>query len=528
MRKETFRRITASLLAFTLTASVCCSTFGVQEVQAAVRGYSTENAAPSYGKPGEPKPVDVSFHVDDSGIYYADENNCQDYLTWLSDFVINKAEPQAVGMLLQIPCFREAAEQGLISKYIAFDTTYNDQNQFGAITQACYLGKNGNMAVLGQEPICNIAHHLTVNLINFGKETQNDPVKQRELQDTLVHEMLHAFMNDYTRNAVIGLHKDGSWNEAEKNGLPGWICEGIAVSLQAGYAGRRSEFFELLMLDENLPKEDLLTVLQDPAVILDDLAGIRDQALQQVPAEQYAEEYGSTDALTTSLTASENDYNLGYLGVMSLYIMAAYHMGLEPFDDYGTVQTDALLQGLDKILRMLHDGYSMDQIIAEISTDPETGVQCYADTADYESKFMQSEGDLGTMFAFELLTDFESRIEDPAVYVPSGSVLPGYNTYLKDFMDNDYHAAPPVFEIVTPDTKDEDSTQELFAVSTVPGYLTALGGGRRVSYAGAPALTDAEVQALKGSDPGGRAAFVDVNQGVEGVRSTNDWLWKTH
>ncbi len=524
------RRATAGLMVVCL-AFLPAGSFGgnsVKEVQAAVRGYSTENVIPAYeGQPSKLKAADAehaAVYADSDAIRYVTENHCEDYLPWITDYIINVAEPQAVNMLLRIPYFREAADQGLIIKYIGLNLTYNDQNQFGAMTLACYLGKKGNMIALGTEPVCNIAHQLKVNLMIYDQSTRNDVMKRRELQDTLVHEMLHAFMSDYTRNAMIGLHKDGGWSEAEDNKLPDWIAEGIALSLQATYSERRDELLHLLLLDASAGREQIVAALENPEEIYEGLAYMRDQFLAEGAADEYAEEYGSKDALLTSLTAEGNTYNLSYLGVMALYCMAAENMDLEPFDDNGTVQMDALLEGLNMILWLLHNGYSMDEVIAIITRDPVTGQPLYTDTADYERKFMQSANDPGSYYALEIMSDFESRIQDPSVYVPCGSVLPGYNTIQKDFMDENYHAAPPVFEIITADHPDKSSDQSFFAVSTVPCSLTALGGGRRVSYAEAPELTEAEAAALSVLDPRGMPALVDEYRG-EKYKSTNDWIW---
>ncbi len=530
MYGKMIRRAAAGFMAICLAFPLAGSFDGnsVKEVQAAVRGYSTENVIPAYeGQPEKLKPADgkhARVYADDWAEEYVKKNHCEDYLPWLTDYIINIAEPQAVNMVLRIPCLREAVDQGLISKYIGLDMTYNDVNQFGAMTLCCYLGKKGNMVKIGSEPICTLAHHLTVNLMNFDQNTRNDVNKRRELQDTLVHEMLHAFMNDYTRNAMVGLHKDGSWNKDENNMLPLWFVEGTAVSLQAVYDQRRDEILQLLLLDPDAGKEEILAELSDADSIFYNLAYMRDQILEQESPEEYAEEYGSRDALMTSLPAEENTYNLSYLGVMNLYNMAAVSMGLDTFDDEGRVQMDALLQGLDMILRLLHNGSSMDEIIAWISTDPYTGVPEYTDTADYERKFMQSADDSGSTFALLLLQDFESRIGDPADYVPSGSVLPGYNTSRKDFMDENYHAAPPAFEIIIPDDPYYDREQSYYAVSTVPNSLTALGGGRRISYSEAPELTDAEEAAMSVLDTGGLPALIDEYKGQE-YKSTNDWIW---
>ena len=107
---------------------------------------SAENEIPAYDDSNvETKPIDPEVYADYAAWENAEKTGTTDYLKWLADYCINKVEPQAVEMLLRIPAFREAADKGQISRYITLMLDYNDQNEYGAMTQTTFLEK---MAIL--------------------------------------------------------------------------------------------------------------------------------------------------------------------------------------------------------------------------------------------------------------------------------------------------------------------------------------------------------------------------------------------
>ena len=483
------------------------------------------NDIPEYDDSGViPKAINAENYIDAEAWEHVAENGGEEYYKWLADYCVNVAGPQAVNMLFRIPCFEEALEQGLLSKYMVLCLDYDDGNQYGAMTQCTYLEKDGNVTRGEGAPIYNLAYRLMINTQQETKETRDDPVKRRELQDTMVHEMMHAFMDDYTRNAMIGMKKDGERpmdsGENFTEALPGWFCEGTAITVEAGYHQTRWAILENFFLDQDAPQEDILNVFKDTET-MSERQHVMFESLTGEDLEAYKEELGGPDALPTDLAITENTYGISYVGTMYLYYMAAKTLGLEPMEEDGALNMDAMLNGLDHILRRLHDGYSLDQVIAEISVDPATGRSVYTDTAALEKNFMHGTDEPGMVFAQKMIYHLETQITDRNEYMPGGSVLPGYRTMSSDFMDEKYHEAPPAFALVTSPNATRDD--EYFAVATIRPSVTALGGTRSISYADEPPLSEEEAEEKDTTYAGDGICLIDFNLGQE-YSSMDDWI----
>ncbi len=140
-----------------------------------------ENDIPDYNDTDViPKTINAENYADYSAWEHAQNNGGEEYLEWLADFCVKVAGPQAVEMLLRIPCFREAADQGLLSKYIVLQLTYNDENQFGAMTEATFLEKGGCIVHGIDDSIYNLAYSLLINTGQQDYGLQNSPEKIRE------------------------------------------------------------------------------------------------------------------------------------------------------------------------------------------------------------------------------------------------------------------------------------------------------------------------------------------------------------
>ncbi|MBO7663876.1 MAG: hypothetical protein J6U01_10950 [Clostridia bacterium] len=459
-------------------------------------------------------------YADDLAWEHAQDHGGGEYLEWLADYCVHVAGPQAVEMLLRIPCFREAADEGLLSKYIVLHLTYNDVNQFGAMTTATFLEKGGNITHGAGAPIYNIAYSLLINTFQQDEGLRDSPEKIRELQDTLVHEMMHAFMYDYTRNAMVGTDRNGYRAANFSEALPDWFCEGTAISAAAGYNQSRSGILQNFFLSEDSSQNEILELFGDAERMTEAQTRLFD-AFTEEDWEYIEQQYGTRDILLTDLTLEENTYITSYAGVMFLYSMAAGRLGLEPVDENGSLNMNALLMGLDYILRCLHSGYSLDQVIQEISTNEATGLPVYSDTAEFEKNFMHGADEPGMVFTRKMLYDLESQITDHNEYMPSGSVLPGYRTMSTDFMDNQVHPAPEVFALVT--SPQADRSDDLFAVSTVRPSELALGGTRSISYVDEPALSPAEAAEKDTIYAGDRVCLIDFNTGQD-YTGMNDWM----
>ncbi len=427
--------------------------------------------------------INLEGCCDSTALFWAvsgkDQEGALDYLAWLSDRLMHCIVPQAVKKLMQIPVFEQAALEGQISRYTALGLTDSETNQFGAMFTCAYVGPDGESIRSIDAPQDNLAYRLLVNLAVCGQDTMRDDRRLIELEDTVLHEMMHAFMFDYNRNAMNGTDRTGrrvfARDEAGEylldeagerisvNALPDWFAEGTATSVQAGYALRRRELLDFFGTD--LPPEEYMPILSDRANMMYVLHDI-----------------WPDDIFLASLKDSENTYNLGYVASMYLYSMAAAKMGLEPVRMEGNrprLNRAALLEGLNQILFDLHEGRSLDSIIAEISADGETGLPLYADTGAFEKQCFFGADEPGLIFWQNMMLDCENRFLTEGM-VPAGSVLPGYDTMQEHYLPREWAEEAEVFAIAAPDNP--SIYDEVFALSTIRPSLISLGGGRMLSY----------------------------------------------
>ncbi len=518
-RKRIVTLLTAGMV--TVTLSGCNEGIGLISDWDAEPEYETATEIEDAGaKPEWAKPVTMEQYADEAAIAHARQNGSTKEMIWLIDYCVNKVEPQAVEMLLRIPVFQKAAEENLISRYVTFGLTFDDSNYFAAMSQTCYHDKNGAQITDEENPgsYYNIGHRFLVNTEIFDEETQKDPEKRKELQDTFLHEMTHAFMIDYVRNGMTGTLKDGTWGP-DGSRFPTWFIEGTAISVQNGYADTRSEFLELFALAEDATKEERLEIFGSPKEMYDQLSYVGDAVLEADP-ERYEQWFGGSENRISDIAVDYNVYSVSYYGAMFTYYMAAKSMGLDPFDGNDTIDMEAMRQGFGLILDLLHDGYSFDEILSEISKDPETGISAYRDCADFEEKFTYSPTDPGMIFLQKFVYDFESRITDSSVYIPGGSLVPGIDNDVEGFMDEAYHEAPSCYEIIyypaaTPQ-------QEWYAISSVRPSDIALGGNTHRSY-NKETLSETEAMQRDALHVGDAIVLVDACVS-EWYQSPDEWL----
>ena len=427
--------------------------------------------------------INLEGYCDSTALSYAvysdDLEGALDYLAWLSDRVIHYIVPHGTEKLMQIPVFEEAVREGQISRYSALGLTDSERNQFGAMFTCAYVGPDGESIRTIDDPQDNLAYRLLINLVIYGRDTQWDDQRLTGLEDTIIHEMMHAFMFDYNRNAMNGTDRTGrrvfarddageylldeAGDRISVNALPSWFAEGVATSVQAGYALRRRELLDFF--GDGLPFEEYEPIISDRADMMYRL-----------------HDAWPDDIFLASLKDQGNAYNLGYVASMYLYSMAASKMGLEPVlmdGDQPRLNSAALLEGLNQILFDLHEGMSLDSIIAEISTDEETGLPLYADTDAFESQCFFGADEPGLVFWQNMMLDYEEQYLAEG-FPASGSVLPGYDTMEGHYLPQEWAEEAPVFTIVAPEKP--NMYDEVFALSTIqPSWIT-LGGGRILSY----------------------------------------------
>ncbi len=473
--------------------------------QGTASGYQSENVIPEYDDSGvEPIPIDINVYCDDSALAHAEETGTEDYLNWLCDTVINKYAPQAVEKLLTIPEFKEGAEAGLLSRYTTFSLTYDPETGYGAITLIMPVLEDGSAPTEDMETatIYNMAHLLSVNTSEFGPETMDDADKQAELQSTLLHEMMHAFMYDYARNSHEGCDRNGDFISDEA--VPDWFAEGIAESVSSGFSNRFEELMDFAAYDADT-FDDIVEVFKDRDRLWTSVENYDPYESIELDEEEKKEAYAGLEGHNVmEVTQEYNTYSLGYVASLYLCSMAAESLGKQAFVN-GEPDMGALREGLGFIIQAFYDGYSFDEIIAEISKDEASGVSLYKDTKDFEEKCFTGSDEPGFIFWQKLMLAYLPKITDDYEYVPSGCVLDGYVSGTSPVFDDKYHTQSSVFMIPDPDSQ---KGPYCYAISSVLPSDVTLGGTRHLSYAGEE-LTEDEMERRNIQDVGDRLVLLE-------------------
>lgn len=187
--------------------------------------------------------------------------------------------------------------------------------------------------------IAGIQLNLTVNVAKLDLDSSNQLTAdgRRKLETTIVHEMMHAFMDDTLTNGMIGADKgvlDAS------NQFPLWFVEGMAQTVAGGCSN-----------DNDWVSNGLgITMASSDA---------------QISAAISANKLASTQ------TAAVN-YGTGYLACMYLGQLAS-----------GTTAVNAanLRNGVNKIMEKLIAGSSLNDVIKDVSGGT------YGDIAQFQNRF---------------------------------------------------------------------------------------------------------------------------------------------
>ncbi len=411
----------------------------------------------------------VAMHCDENAIETFDVET----LAALVELIRYEIAPKAVNILIEsFPCYAEAANNKELSSQIGLyifnnDAILNDdlyepkkfeyEDYKDALAYVSAYGKsNGDMfQVMG----VNIGDKQVKDNLVFNEETQRSELNdegKNTLLNALIHEMMHAFMNDYTRTGMLGLQEgvlsDGQEGYTDKNYLqlmyPVWFKEGLATSVQNFFDFRAEEIYLDLFGDED-----------------DD--GVFD-------SEELKENYASTAMMQLSYGEKheENIVSSYINGTLACFYLGALAAENEDYrnayniqgvvkeeyeDDTYIINSEVIRQGLNAILSELHgyegeDGYWYSKSLDEVMSDLFAG----SDSSDYsvaefENDFIVNiEG--SAEFCADLLTYLQcSSIENGELV--NGSVLLPFDS-IDSFLDVEVSSEPMSYEIV--DSEDYD------------------------------------------------------------------------
>lgn len=305
-----------------------------------------------------------------------------DTLEQFCDLLINRLEPQAVNLLLdKLPALKAAAEQGGLSREIGMYVYYGkgDYDKYAhfldggaaASTSICPLEDDDGSTILGQIMAFNTKSIIIKD--TDGKSSFNTGSHEwMRFEYAVIHELVHAVMNDYNRAGMMG------YNDMD--------------SLSMSYSDARQI------------RNKYIKLLSFPTWFVEGTASIIGDGYDQV--DDIYDKYKNTDGVFTAesvLNASlDNKYYLlkpnnlmsgyvsGYLAMFYLCDLAAKQdpkVGAAITETNGDFRMDnqKLLYGFNDILSRLHNGETLDSIIINL-TDGR-----FEDTADFEDRFICGE-----------------------------------------------------------------------------------------------------------------------------------------
>ncbi|WP_248922421.1 hypothetical protein [Olsenella intestinalis] len=387
-----------------------------------------------------------------------------DDLQWLLDYVLNTIQPQAVNYLLDnFPSFRAGAEQGLIGSRIGLYIYFIKGDDDGVLSHKqtspetlAYV--RDDVDASGEEPTYRYMMGLNLKdlaLTDDNGEPVTDPTTGNfvlvrngaaleTFENTMVHELLHAIMFDYNRVGMAG-GTDLSWLVVDENfqfvkpgageryqaaRFPMWFIEGSASAVENVFQFRYGMFSALRNNSEK-------GVYELKNLLANYVHGVDSGGNLAYFDIRYSEDL--KDDKGNPIPSVNAKYVTGYLATVYLSdLMARKQTGHSAIryngDSIAGVSMADLRGGLDKILAELHAGKTLDQVIAEIS--PAAGAPLYANTADFESKFVKGtiksseDGDYyvgdddSGHFVVDYLNYFDYVSSDPArKYRANGSIL---------------------------------------------------------------------------------------------------------
>ena len=468
-------------------------------------------------------------------------------LEFFLDLVMHKLEPQAVELLLDsFPAFRAAADQGQIGReiglYVYYKAGDKDGIQEHEAVPADALAYVGYDAVVDGDNV-KYCYMIGMDLSDLAKLDDDNPVRDsatgkymlvREgenittLENTIVHELFHAVMDDYSRTGMLGAtdirnavtDEKGVFPTQELADLhaainyPRWFVEGSASSVENIYQFRNN-LFRMLRAEQG--SETTCTEFYDADGLLYNYLNATSDNESLYFDLEYSNGY---DENGNEVDTGQCRYVSGYLATLYLSELAAEKAGepaIAETEDTISISSERLRAGLNQILERMHDGETLDQVVHDLSPVDTNGKKLYADTSDFEAKFIKGESTktanglnyYGDAASLEFTTKFLNylvAIENTMGKDenPNGSILMDFSTKLESPLDGSKDSYSDFLQIV--------ESNELVE-STVPNEVALAGGGK--SESGTPVHSEeaTKMAAKTAQGDGGAASASGVKSG---------------
>ena len=430
-------------------------------------------------------------------------------------------------LLSKFPSFGEAAARGEISTqiglYIYFEKGDDDgKYEHGTTPNTVAYALSAASEIDGSPKFCHMLGLDTLALVQKNKagEPIRDPSTGKftllregtsltSLQNTIVHELFHAIMADYNRTGMSGtndledirvdttgyfVHPDRSSRTALIE-YPRWFLEGSATAVENVYQYHYDSFELLRRANYGLGKPNRL---YDTNTLFNNYAyGMKDKNTFAYFDLEYHNTY--TDDAGNNINTNYSRYTSGYLATLYLSDLAARHINdgesaIRVGDD-GTTTVDAtrLRMGLDSLMRWMHEGQTMDELVNSLSPTDDNNQLIYKNTDDLTKKFIKGEkngegeyvGDEESLaFTVAYLNNLRKIEEElPKEDDPNGSILQDFDVNYQSMLDPNQEATAPVLAIAESNGLVE---------SSVASDQAAIGGGKSAIEPEPTAAADAQ------------------------------------
>ena len=419
-------------------------------------------------------------------------------LEFLANLVVNTLQPKAVNLLIKkFPAFETAAQNKEIGDWVTVVISYDEgSSTYGYATP----GRTVN----NDYPEHRFVYSLTVNAVPLIERTEDGNLVITEdvnsesltnLANTVVHELFHIVSFDYNRPGLTGWLCDGNLETLKEytSGVeyPSWFVEGTAATVENNWQFRQSslEVLRTPFREEarsEFSKDVLLYRYTNGRFIADDDGNIKcDYNFDIQYSDGEVPFFDGEKTVMLPCSTVDSRYVSGYLACMYLYELAASKetsigSSKSTVDGKTVFSSKKLRLGMNSILKRMHEGETLDQVINDISDGH------YGSTKNFEQLFIKGEGEQkgGDEPSLNFVCDFMNYMND--IDKTKGSERNDYanGSVLFDF-ETDFRS-PLSFEdadpsIVLKPLDDEDGQFQRFARSTVKDSFAYSTGGQSLS-----------------------------------------------
>ncbi len=396
----------------------------------------------------------VNLYCDDNALMLGNDN-----LAWLASFVKDVLEPEAVNLLLdKFPAYSAAEENGELGEKISLYIYYNESvgndgtySDFKDVVADISSYRDENQALMYRLGInAGQLYVLNTDTNTYSFEGEDAFTK---LDATMVHELMHAMMEDYTRTGMQGVQYVSSTDEYKTYDghtlrYPEWFVEGIATAVGSPYQYWNQVFHEYYGYDPETKSYSYSSLKN---------AYTENESMRLSYSDTYEADHSLDNSLCSYVTGYLANMYLGYLAAQKYDNEDAIYEIVDS-DNIGhlTVDSSIISSGLNHILEMLHTGSTLDEVIG--------GLSVYEDTDDFINKFIvtSSGGDPddgeSLYFCIRLLNYLEdSSTDDKAA---NGSILLDLTDTSPVLLKKEQKKVVPTIYVISKNKDYEESTVE--------------------------------------------------------------------